>query len=227
MMIDSWDETKRPVFGPFGAARIRRLGGLGRLILRYGLVALLLLWGSFKFAAFESEAIRPLVENSPLLSWLYPLLGVRGASSLIGVIEVGAALLICARSWKPKLSAIGSLIASGTFLVTLSFLVTTPGALSPTSPFGGFLIKDIMFLGAALYTSAEALEAAQQQSTHPLKPAATTPSGASTRESPSPYERTGARSSASRLSRTVDMTWPTSSRRSWLSSSNATLRYRT
>src|SRR5215475_5984025 len=127
-MIDSWGEKKRPIFGFFDSARIRRLGGLGRLILRYGLVALLLLWGSFKFAAFEAEAIRPLIENSPLLGWLYPLLGVRGASSLIGVIEVGAALLMCARRLKPRLSAIGSLIASGTFLVTLSFLITTPGA---------------------------------------------------------------------------------------------------
>jgi reactive chlorine resistance protein C len=169
MMIDSWGETKRPVFGLFDSARIRRLGGLGRVVLRYGLVALLLLWGSFKFAAFEAEAIRPLIENSPLLSWLYPLLGVRGTSSLIGVIEVGAAILICTRRWKPGLSAIGSLIASGTFLVTLSFLITTPGALSPTNPFSGFLLKDIILLGAALYTSAEALEGAQQQSSHLLK----------------------------------------------------------
>jgi uncharacterized membrane protein YkgB len=45
--------------------------------------------------------------------------------------------------------------------VTLSFLITTPGVLSPTSPFGGFLMKDIMLLGAALYTAAEALEAAR------------------------------------------------------------------
>lgn len=33
--------------------------GIG--ILRYGLVGLLLLWGSFKFFAFEAMAIQPLV----------------------------------------------------------------------------------------------------------------------------------------------------------------------
>jgi reactive chlorine resistance protein C len=43
------------------------------------------------------------------------------------------------------------------FLVTLSFLVTTPGALSPTSPFQQFLLKDLVLLGAALLTAAEAL----------------------------------------------------------------------
>lgn len=60
----------------------------------------------------------------------------------------------------PALSALGSLIASGTFLVTLSFLVTTPGVLAPDHPFGGFLMKDLILLGAALYTAAEALDAA-------------------------------------------------------------------
>lgn len=42
--------------------------GIG--ILRYGLVGLLLLWGSFKFFAFEAMAIQPLVEHSPFLAWL-------------------------------------------------------------------------------------------------------------------------------------------------------------
>ena len=133
----------------------------GRGVLRYGLVALLLLWGGSKFFGFEAEGIRPLVEPSPLLGWLYPLLGVRGTSGLIGVVEVSAAILIGLRRWRPDLSAVGSLLAAGTFVVTLSFLVSTPGVLAPTNPFGGFLMKDVMFLGAALYTAAEALEAAK------------------------------------------------------------------
>lgn len=137
----------------------RRLAVVGRGVLRYGLMALLLLWGSFKFAAFEAEGIRPLVEHSPLLGWLYPLLGVRGTSALIGTIEILSAGLIGLRRWRPDLSAVGSLLAAGTFLITLSFLVTTPGVLAPTNPFGGFLMKDVVLLGAALYTAAEALEA--------------------------------------------------------------------
>ena len=47
------------------------------------------------------------------------------------------------------------------FLVTLSFLFTTPGVLDPQNPAGGFLIKDLILLGAALYTAGEALHAAQ------------------------------------------------------------------
>jgi reactive chlorine resistance protein C len=149
---------------------VTKLGVVGRAVLRYGLVALLLLWGSFKFASFEAEGIRPLVEHSPLLRWLYPLFGVRGTSSLIGTVEISAALLIATRAWAPALSAIGSLIATGTFAITLSFLVTTPGALAPDSPFGGFLMKDLILLGAALYTAAEALEAVAQRA-HARAPA--------------------------------------------------------
>ena len=158
-------QSQPRVLGLFDPTRTRWLARTGRAVLRYGLVALLLLWGSFKFTGFEAEGIRPLIEHSPLLHWLYPLLGVRGASALIGVVEMVAALLISTRRWAPRLSAAGSLIAAGTFLVTLSFLATTPGVLAPTNPFGGFLMKDIMLLGAALYTAAEALEATRQPGT--------------------------------------------------------------
>ena len=155
------EHVHQPIFGLFDPARTQHLAAAGRVVLRYGLVALLLLWGGFKFFEFEAEAIRPLIEDSPLMSWLYPLLGVRGTSSLIGVVELAAALLICTRAWRPDLSALGSLIAAGTFVVTLSFLVTTPGVLAPSNPWGGFLLKDIILLGAALYTAAEALGAAR------------------------------------------------------------------
>jgi reactive chlorine resistance protein C len=159
-MTEQKIETRPAVLALFDPNRTRRLATVGRGVLRYGLVALLLLWGGFKFTAFEAEGIRPLVEHSPLLRWLYPLLGVRGTSSLIGVIELTAAALICTRRWRPALSAVGSLLAAATFVVTLSFLVTTPDVFSPTNPFGGFLMKDVMLFGAVLYTAAEALEAA-------------------------------------------------------------------
>jgi uncharacterized membrane protein YkgB len=128
--------------------------GIG--ILRYGLVGLLLLWGSFKFFSFEAMAIQPLVEHSPFLSWLLPILGLRGTSSVIGIFEVGTGLLIATRHWYPRISAYGSLAATVMFAVTLSFLVTTPGAFAANSPWSGFLLKDIMFLGGALVTAGEA-----------------------------------------------------------------------
>lgn len=140
--------------------RVDALGRAGLGVLRYGLVFLLVLWGSFKFFAFEAVAIQPLVANSPFLSWMYPAFGMRGTSALFGIFEVGAGLLIATRHWYPRLSGYASLAASGMFVITLSFLVTTPDAFGPGSPWSGFLLKDVMFLGAALYTASEALGAA-------------------------------------------------------------------
>jgi len=147
--------------------RTDRLAVIGRGVLRYGLVALLVLWGTMKFFEFEAQGIRGLVENHPLMSWMYPVFGVRGTSAIIGVVELAAAALIALRRWRPDLSAIGSLIAAGTFVTTLSFLATTPGALSPNNPIGGFLMKDLILLGAALATAAEALEAAAARRLRP------------------------------------------------------------
>jgi len=136
-----------------------RLTSIGRNILRYGVVALLVLFGGLKFTEMEAQGIRPLVEHHPLMSWMYSVFGIRGTSACIGVVELTAAVLIAVRRFRPGLSAIGSLIASVTFMVTLSFLFTTPGALAPDSPIGGFLMKDVILLGAAIYTAGEALEA--------------------------------------------------------------------
>lgn len=145
-------------------ARVQQLDRVAGGVLRYGVAALLLLWGAMKFTEFEAEGIRPLVEHSPLLSWLYAVAGVRGGSGVIGVLEMTAGLSMAARRVSPALSVVGSLLAVGTFLVTLSFLVTTPGIWEPTNPFGGFIMKDVVLLGAALWSTAEALRAVTRRS---------------------------------------------------------------
>ena len=91
------------------------------------------------------------------LSWLYALLGTRATSALLGTVEVALGLLIALRRWFPRASGLASLVSSGLFVVTLSFLFTTPGVLTPPSETGGFLMKDLFLLGAALCTAAEAL----------------------------------------------------------------------
>lgn len=131
----------------------------GLRLLRYGLVALLLIIGGSKFFAFEAEAIQPLVSNSPFLGWLYDVVSVRATAALFGVFEVVVGILIAIRPWMPRVSGYASLAASGMLLTTLSFLVTTPGALAPTHPANQFLLKDLVLLGAALFTGAEALSA--------------------------------------------------------------------
>jgi uncharacterized membrane protein YkgB len=140
---------------------------LGGHSLRYGLVLVLLWIGGMKFTALEAQAIRPFVENSPLFAWTYPAFGVRGMSNLLGVTEVLVGLLIATRPWLPRGSAVGSLLATGMFLSTLSFLVTTPGVWADgiggfpaIDVLGQFLIKDVALLAAAVWSFGEAVRGA-------------------------------------------------------------------
>lgn len=159
---DSARSREKLVFGWFDERRTERLAALGRGVLRYSVVLLLLLFGALKFTEMEAQGIRPLVEHHPLMRFVYLGFGVRGGSAAIGVVELVAAVLMSLRRFRPTLSAAGSLLAAATFVVTVSFLVTTPGVFAPDNPFGGFLMKDVVLLGAALYTAAEALGAARR-----------------------------------------------------------------
>jgi len=133
-----------------------RVQNIGTAMLRYGVVAMLLMIGATKWTPTEAEAIRPWVTNSPFLSWIYSIASVQAGSEIIGSVEILAAVLMGLRRWLPKATVIGSLMASGMFLITLSFLVTTPHQ-SPDAQ--GFLLKDFFLLGASIWSAGEALQA--------------------------------------------------------------------
>jgi reactive chlorine resistance protein C len=142
-----------------------RLESIGVGVSRYGLVVVLTLIGLLKFTSPEAAGIQPLVAHSPLMSWMYVVLSVQGVSNVIGLIEITTALLIASRPFSPKASFLGSLGAIVTFLLTISFLFSTPGALqlghgiSILGATGQFLIKDLVLLGASCWIAAEALSA--------------------------------------------------------------------
>jgi uncharacterized membrane protein YkgB len=143
-----------------------KLEALGVSISRYGLVVVLLLIGFLKFTTSEAAGIQPLVAHSPFMSWLYSVLSVQGVSNLIGAIEITIAVLLALRPVSAKASFIGSLGSIVTFLLTTSFLFSTPGAmqlnhgLPVLGDAGQFLIKDVVLLGASFWTASEALGAA-------------------------------------------------------------------
>lgn len=113
--------------------------------------ALILLWiGIFKFTPTEAAAIKPLVENHFLTFFVYKIMNVQAVSNLIGTIEIIIALLLIFSAKfavLKKYAGIGMIV---TFLVTLSYLFTTPGMWKivdgvPVTDF--FILKDLMFLG--------------------------------------------------------------------------------
>lgn len=113
--------------------------------------ALILLWiGIFKFTPTEAAAIKPLVENHFLTSFVYDVMSVQAVSNTIGVIEIIIVLLLIFSvkfAFLRRYAGIGMII---TFLVTLSYLFTTPGIWKvvdgiPVTDF--FILKDLMLLG--------------------------------------------------------------------------------
>lgn len=155
-------DTALAVLGP-------RAEAAGGHALRYGLVLILLWIGGMKFTAYEAEGIRPFVENSPFFAWTYPVFGVRGLSNVLGATEILVGLLIALRPRLPRASAVGSLLAIGMFLSTLSFLVTTPGTwvgdlggFPAISVLGQFLVKDVALLAIAVWSFGEAVRATRR-----------------------------------------------------------------
>jgi reactive chlorine resistance protein C len=155
-----------PYFASAAAGWGERIEAVGRHSIRYGLVLVLLWIGGMKFTAYEAEGISGFVSNSPFMFWAYQLFSKTQFSAILGAVELLTAVLIAARPFSAKLSAVGSALAVGMFLTTLSFLFSTPGVIEPSLGFpalsavpGQFLIKDVVLLGAALWTAGEALRA--------------------------------------------------------------------
>lgn len=141
----------------------------GDIVLRYSLVIVLVWIGMLKFTSYEAEGIRPLAVHSPFFSWTYNFLSTRAFSNILGMIEIATGLLIALRPFSPKLSAIGSFAGIVTFLITLTFMLSTPGVIQQGMSFpfisgspGQFLIKDLVLLGASLWTAGEALAASHK-----------------------------------------------------------------
>ncbi len=139
-----------------------KLETTGLFLIRYGL-ALVIFWiGAMKFTAYEANAIQPFVANSPFTGWVYRIMSLQAFSNLLGVVEIAVAVMIAFRPISANVSAIGSGLAAVMFLTTLSFLFSTPGWEPSSGGFpalsvpGQFLLKDLVLLGAAIWSLGEA-----------------------------------------------------------------------
>jgi uncharacterized membrane protein YkgB len=127
-------------------------------LLRWALAIIFLWFGGMKFTAYEAAGIAPFIEHSPIMSWLHALFGVQGASYVIGVIELSTAAALILGAFQPIFSASGAAMSAATYVITLTFFLSTPGVAESTAggfpaisaaP-GQFLLKDIVLLAASL-----------------------------------------------------------------------------
>ncbi len=96
----------------------RTLKGIGEQFIRYGLVVILLWVGALKFTAYEAEGIQGLVANSPLMSWGYSVMSVRGFAMLPIAESCGAKGRVAISS-PSTISTMPSNIANPRTLITL------------------------------------------------------------------------------------------------------------
>lgn len=127
-------------------------------LLRWSLVIIFLWFGGMKFTSYEAAGIAPFIENNPIMSWLHILFGVQGASYVIGVIELSTAAALIVGAFLPIFSVLGAVMSAATYLMTLTFFLSTPGVYENTAggfpaisaaP-GQFLLKDLVLLAASL-----------------------------------------------------------------------------
>ncbi len=139
----------------------------GEALVRYGLVIVIAWFAIMKFTMVEAEGIKPLVAGSPFLGWSYKFMSVGSFSVGLGVVELAIASLIALRPVSATACSIGSGGAVIMFLTTLSFLFqrvawdpALGGFPAPSAAVGEFLLKDVVLLGAAVWSLGEAWTAA-------------------------------------------------------------------
>ena len=157
------DDTSHPAIERAGIT----ISHIASFALPYGLAIIFLWFGGMKFTSYEAQGIAPFIANSPLVSWWHKLLGIQGASYLLAMFEIATGLLLAARAFSPKLSAIGGVMGIITFLVTLSLMFSTPGVAEPlaggfpalSAMPGQFLLKDVGLLSISFWVLGDSLVA--------------------------------------------------------------------
>jgi uncharacterized membrane protein YkgB len=133
-------------------------GRLDYKLLRAVMVFTFYVFGIQKWNAFTAEMLVPLISHSPVVFWLEPVFGVRGAGYFLGASELAFGTLILLGYWSQKLGILGALGSIVTFVGTSSIILLLPDAWAKeaggfpimTLPLG-FLFKDFLFLAVSFY----------------------------------------------------------------------------
>jgi uncharacterized membrane protein YkgB len=127
-------------------------------LVRASMVLIFLLFGYQKWFEYEAETLRPFIGNDPLISWMYPAFGIRGASWFLGVSEWVTCALLIWGFWNKKAGILGALLSIGTFLTTCSIIpfmqdgwAASAGGFPAMTGNIPFLIKDVVLLAVSFY----------------------------------------------------------------------------
>jgi len=111
-----------------------------------------------KWFSFEAQQITPFISHSPLVFWLIPAFGARGAAFFLGATELLFGALILLGFWDRRLGVLGALGSIVTFLGTVTIIPFLPKAWAAEAgrfpamylPVA-FLVKDFLSLAASFH----------------------------------------------------------------------------
>src|SRR6201993_3598486 len=140
-------------------------------LLRALMVIISLFFGYQKWFDYEAQALIPYISHGPLIFWLYPVFGVRGATYFLGVSEWLFGALLLAGFWDKKLGVLGALGACGSFIATSTIIPFMPdgwaasaGGFPAMTEHVAFLMKDLILFAASFYLLKEDLIRASEHS---------------------------------------------------------------
>jgi hypothetical protein len=93
------------------------------------MVIIFFFFGYQKWWAYEAERLIPYISHGPLIFWLYPTFGLRGASWFLGCCEWTFGTLLLLGFWNKKLGILGALGSCMTFVGTVTIIPFMPGRL--------------------------------------------------------------------------------------------------
>src|SRR5260221_11318964 len=87
-------------------------------LVRASMAIIYFFFGYQKWFAYEAHDLIPFFENGRLMSWMYPVFGIQGASWFLGVSEWLFGALLFLGFWNKKLGILGALGSCVTFIMT-------------------------------------------------------------------------------------------------------------
>jgi uncharacterized membrane protein YkgB len=127
-------------------------------LVRASMVIIYFFFGYQKWFSYEAQALIPFISNGPLISWMYPVFGLQGASWFLGVSEWLFGALIFLGFWNKPLGILGALGSCVTFLMTITIIPFMPDGWAASA--GGFpamqgnvafLMKDVVLFAVSFY----------------------------------------------------------------------------
>jgi len=127
-------------------------------LIRASMVIIFLFFGYQKWWEYEAQALIPYISNGPLIFWLYPAFGIRGATWFLGVSEWTFGTLLFLGFWNKKLGILGAIGSCITFIGTVTIIPFMPngwavsaGGFPAMTEHVAFLMKDIVLFSVSLY----------------------------------------------------------------------------